>query len=95
MRNIIKVLRAQNNLTQEELAQKIGISRQALSNIENNKVQPSGKVVIKIANIFGMPAEQIFFEEDVGEKSFGIQKWVIRYQRDAQSAGKKEGGERA
>lgn len=65
MRNIIKVLRAQNNLTQEELAQKIGISRQALSSIENNKVQPSGKVVIKIANIFGIPAEQIFFEEDV------------------------------
>ena len=65
MRNIIKVLRAQNNLTQEELAQKIGISRQALSNIENNKVQPSGKVVIKIANIFGIPAEQIFFEDDV------------------------------
>ena len=65
MRNIIKVLRAQNNLTQEELAQKIGISRQALSNIENGKVEPSGRTVIKIANIFGMPAEQIFFEEDV------------------------------
>ena len=65
MRNIIKVLRAQNNLTQEELARKIGISRQALSSIENNKVQPSGKVVIKIANIFGIPAEQIFFEDDV------------------------------
>jgi len=70
MRNIIKVLRAQNNLTQEELAQKIGISRQALSNIENNKVQPSGKVVIKIANIFGMPAEQIFFEEDVMHEEY-------------------------
>jgi len=65
MRNIIKVLRAQNNLTQEELAQKIGISRQALSNIENGKVEPSGRIVIKIANIFGIPAEQIFFEDDV------------------------------
>jgi len=65
MRNIIKALRAKHNLTQEQLARKIGISRQALSSVENNKVQPSGKVVIKIANIFGIPAEQIFFEDDV------------------------------
>jgi putative transcriptional regulator len=65
MKNIIKVLRAQNNLTQEELAKKIGITRQALSNIENGKVIPSGKIVIKIANFFRIPAEKIFFEDDV------------------------------
>jgi len=47
MQNIVKALRAKHNLTQEQLARKIGISRQALSSIENNKVQPSGKVVMK------------------------------------------------
>lgn len=65
MENTIKILRAQHSLTQEELARKIGISRPALSDIENNKVIPSGKIVIRIANIFGIPAEQIFFEEVV------------------------------
>lgn len=65
MKNKLKVLRAQHELTQENLARKIGISRPALSDIENNKVIPSGKIVIRIANIFGIPAEQIFFEETV------------------------------
>lgn len=65
MKNILKILRAQHDLTQEELAKMIGISRPALSDIENNKVIPNGKIVIRIANIFGIPAEQIFFEEIV------------------------------
>lgn len=65
MQNIIKVLRAKHNMTQEELAKKIGISRPSLSDIENGKVIPSGKIVIRLANVFGIPAEQIFFEETV------------------------------
>jgi len=65
MQNIIKLLRAQQNMTQEELAKMIGISRPALSDIENGKVMPSGKTVIRLANIFGIPAEKIFFEETV------------------------------
>lgn len=65
MQNIIKVLRAKHNMTQEELAKKIGISRPAMSDIENGKVMPSGKTVIRLANVFGVPAEQIFFEEPV------------------------------
>lgn len=65
MENKLKLLRAQNGFTQEELASKIGISRPSLSDIENNKVVPSGRVMIRIANIFGIPAEQIFFENTV------------------------------
>lgn len=65
MKNIIKALRAKQNMTQEELAKKLGISRPALSDIENNKVIPNGKIVIRLANIFKVPAEQIFFEETV------------------------------
>ncbi|GAA0177137.1 helix-turn-helix transcriptional regulator [Clostridium sediminicola] len=62
MKNTIKILRAKNELTQEDLAIAIGISRPALSEIETGKVIPGGKTIIKIANYFGIPAEQIFFE---------------------------------
>lgn len=65
MKNNIKLLRAKDGFTQEELASKIGISRPALSDIENNKVVPSGRVMLRIANIFGISAEQIFFENTV------------------------------
>ena len=65
MKNILKMLRAKHNMSQEKLAELIGISRPALSEIENGKVIPGGKTVIRIANIFGLPAEQIFFEEPV------------------------------
>lgn len=65
MKNNLKVLRAMHSLTQEELAVKLGISRPALSDIENSKSIPSGRLMIRIANHFGIPAEQIFFEDDV------------------------------
>lgn len=65
MKNIVKSLRYKYNMTQEELACQIGISRPALSDIENSKVTPGGLIVIRIANIFGLPAEQIFFEDAV------------------------------
>lgn len=65
MQNVIKMLRARDNISQEKLAEKIGISRPALSNIERGKMIPSGKTVIRIANYFNIPAEQIFFEKCV------------------------------
>jgi putative transcriptional regulator len=64
VKNILKMLRAKHNMSQEKLAELIGISRPALSEIENGKVIPGGKTVIRIANIFGLPAEQIFFEKE-------------------------------
>ena len=64
MQNRIKELRAKYNLTQEQLAEKIGISRPALSDIETGKTIPRGQTIIRIANVFGMPAEQIFFEDE-------------------------------
>lgn len=65
MKNRIKVLRAEHDLTQEQLAEIIGISRTSLSDIETGKVVPGGNWVIRIANYFGIPAEQIFFVDDV------------------------------
>ncbi|AWZ48340.1 transcriptional regulator [Clostridiaceae bacterium 14S0207] len=65
MKNILKILRAKHNLTQEQLALNIGISRPALSDIETGKVIPNGRTMIKLANYFEIPAEQIFFENIV------------------------------
>lgn len=48
----IKELRQNNNLTQEEFAEKIGISIQGLSNIERNRYQPAAETVDKICRAF-------------------------------------------
>ena len=48
----IKKLRQENNLTQEEFAEKIGISIQGLSNIERNRYQPTADTIDKICNAF-------------------------------------------
>lgn len=68
MKNKLKVLRAMHNLTQEELAEILEISRPALANIENSKSIPNGRLMIRIANYFGIPAEQIFFEDAVQQE---------------------------
>lgn len=65
MKNDIRILRAKKNISQEALSKIIGISRPALSHIETNKVNPSSCSMIKIAKYFGIPVEQIFFEDDV------------------------------
>ncbi|MBE6067952.1 MAG: helix-turn-helix transcriptional regulator [Clostridium lundense] len=65
MKNKLKLLRAERGITQDELAKILGITRPALSNIETGKFSPKGRLVIKIANYFGIPAEQIFFEDSV------------------------------
>lgn len=48
----IKALRVKNGLTQEEFAEKIGISIQGLSNIERNRYQPTSNTIDKICNVF-------------------------------------------
>lgn len=68
MVNKVKEIRNAHKLSQEKLANLIGITRNALSDIENNKVIPTGKTVIKIANIFNLPAQQIFFENGVPQR---------------------------
>ena len=68
MKNNLKVLRAQHNLSQEQLAKEIGITRPAISKIETGESIPSGTTVIRIANFFGIPAEQIFFVDAVNQE---------------------------
>lgn len=65
MNNIIKELRRQNNMTQEELATSCGVSRQTIISLENGKYNPSIYLAHKIAVIFDSPIEKVFiFEEE-------------------------------
>ncbi len=64
MQNTIKVQRAIHNITQAELAEKIGVSRQTINAMESNKYVPSTVLALKIAKLFGVPVEAIFKLED-------------------------------
>jgi len=64
MKNRLKVLRAENNWTQEELAQRVGVSRQAINAIETGKYDPSLPLAIKLGKLFGKPVEEMFLPDE-------------------------------
>jgi putative transcriptional regulator len=64
MKNKLRVLRAEYDWTQEDLAQRLGISRQAVIAIEKEKYDPSLPLAFKIARLFQKPVEEIFRYED-------------------------------
>ena len=64
MKNRLKVLRAEHNLTQEDLAQRVGVSRQAINAIETGKYDPSLPLAIKLGRLFGKPVEDIFLVDE-------------------------------
>lgn len=63
MKNKIKVLRAERNMTQAELAIEVEVSRQTINAIETGKFDPSLPLAFKISRLFGLPIEAIFLEE--------------------------------
>ena len=63
MKNYLKVLRAQNDLTQADLAIKLEVSRQTINAIEKGKFDPSLPLAFKISKLFQLPIEEIFQEE--------------------------------
>ncbi|MBN1430962.1 MAG: helix-turn-helix transcriptional regulator [Anaerolineae bacterium] len=68
MKNKLKVYRAMHDLTQEQLAEKIGVSRQTVIAIESNKYLPSLGLAFKIARLFKVQIEEIFsYEENADE----------------------------
>ena len=69
MKNRLKVLRAEHNLTQEELAQRVGVSRQAINAIETGKYDPSLPLAIKLGKLFGKPVEEIFLIDEESEET--------------------------
>lgn len=64
MKNNLKVHRAIHDLTQEDLAQKVGVSRQTINAIEKGKYSPSLIVALKIARIVEVNVEAIFTLEE-------------------------------
>lgn len=67
MRNRLKVLRAERNWSQAELAERLDVSRQSVNAIETGKYDPSLPLAFKIAAVFGLPIEQIFSAEEASE----------------------------
>ncbi len=63
MKNRLKVLRAERDWTQGDLADALEISRQSINAIETGKYDPSLPLAFKIADLFGMPIEQIFLRD--------------------------------
>lgn len=63
MKNKLKIYRAMHNLTQEQLAEQIGVSRQTVIAIEANKYLPSLGLAFKISRLFKVRVEDIFLEE--------------------------------
>jgi putative transcriptional regulator len=60
LKNKIKVYRAMNDWTQEELAQRVNVTRKTINTIENRKFVPSAYLALKIARAFGALVEDIF-----------------------------------
>lgn len=67
MKNNIKVYRAMHDLTQENLAEKVGVTRQTIHAIEKGKYDPSLDLAFKLARLFNVSIEDIFLYE--GDRS--------------------------
>lgn len=63
MKNTIKAERAKSHMTQQELANKVGVSRQTINYIETQRYVPSVIVALKIAAVFGQRPEHLFVLE--------------------------------
>jgi len=66
MKNRLKIERAILNITQEELAKKIGVSRQTINSIEKNRYIPSTVLALRLSHTFDKPVNE-FFELDEEE----------------------------
>lgn len=67
LENNLRVLRAKKNITQEELAEAIGVSRQTINAIELGKFNPSVLTALKLAKFFETPVEEVFFISGEGD----------------------------
>ncbi|SKC54201.1 putative transcriptional regulator [Bacteroidales bacterium WCE2008] len=64
MKNTIKIERAVKDITQQDLAAAVGVSRQTINSIEAGRYVPSAVLAMKIARYFGKPTESIFELEE-------------------------------
>lgn len=66
MKNRLKVLRAERDWTQAELADRLEVSRQTVNAIEKGKFDPSLPLAFRTARLFGLRIEDIFSDEEAG-----------------------------
>ncbi|HZW09850.1 MAG TPA: helix-turn-helix transcriptional regulator [Phycisphaerales bacterium] len=71
MENRLKVLRAERDWSQAELAERLGVSRQTVNAVETGKYDPSLPLAFKIARLFGQPIERIFDDRTHGNGENG------------------------
>lgn len=64
MKNRVKEERARLDIAQQDLAERIGVSRQTIHSIERGRYVPSTVLALKIAQVFGKPVEDIFELDD-------------------------------
>ncbi len=64
MKNRLKVLRAERDWSQGDLAERLQVSRQSVNAIETGRYDPSLPLAFRIARLFGLPVESIFSADD-------------------------------
>ena len=75
MKNRIEEIRNAKNIRQEELAKRLGVSRQTISSLENGRYNPSILLAHKIAEFFGMTIEEVFIFEEESSCITTIKDW--------------------
>ncbi|MGB5304198.1 MAG: helix-turn-helix transcriptional regulator [Gemmatimonadota bacterium] len=60
VQNRVKALRTERSWTQEQLAERVGVSRQSINSIERNRYVPSLQLALKFARVFECPTDEIF-----------------------------------
>lgn len=60
MKNRLKVLRAMRDWSQQDLAERLGVSRQSVNAVETGRYDPSLPLAFRIADVFSLPIEEIF-----------------------------------
>jgi len=69
IKNKLKVYRAMHDLTQEQLAEKVEVTRQTINAIEQGKYSPSLELAFRLAGLFGVTIEDLFiYEEEVKDE---------------------------
>ncbi len=72
MKNRLKVFRAMHDLTQEELANKLGVTRQTVVSLEAGKYDPSIGLAFRVARLFNVKIEYVFEYEGPGGEFSGL-----------------------